>query len=175
MMQKRCPYIFVTVFALGACGDGKKHMNPDGMMPMPDGMPDGPVMAMQMIDEQGGTVETPGGEVTLTIPPNSVDSDTMITIAVSSDPPPAGAQGPVYEFGPAGLVFAHPVKIALAMPEGVTSGDVYWSKPGGQTGYDDIGGTVTGSKIEAEIVHFSSGYVGPMQSTRTVTGSQMIA
>lgn len=167
----------VAATAVAACGDD----DPGGGDP--DGGSDGAVldaapatdagpMVAEEVDEEGGTVELEG-ELTLEIPPGAVDGATMITVAVSSEPPPEDAAGPVYEFGPEGLVFAHPVTITLALPDGVSDGDVYWSRADGSGGYDNVGGEVDGDVISTQVVHFSSGYVGAAEDSRTVTGSQV--
>lgn len=57
----------------------------------------------------------------------------------------------------------------------MTAADLYWSKPGGATGFDDVGGRVQGGVLIADVVHFSDGYGGPAMTTRTVTGSQVVS
>lgn len=168
--------VVVWLCAFVACGDDGPALSSDAAIldAPPDAPPDPPVMAMMMIDEDGGSVTTPNGEAEITIPPESVDGDTMITIAASTAPPPAGALGPVYQFGPAGLVFARPVTISLALPAGLADADIYWSKPAGASGYDNVGGTIEGGKVTTQIVHFSEGFVGAAQTARTVTGSQKV-
>lgn len=133
---------------------------------------DAATTASMMIGPAGGTLELPG-EVTLEFPPGTVDADTMITVSTSTTAAPQGALTPLYEFEPDGMVFAHPVVITLALPGGVTDADVYWSRLGG-TGHDNVGGVVDGSIIRAEVVHFSTGYAGPGETSRTVTGSQVV-
>ena len=118
----------------------------------------------------GGTVATPSG-ASLTIPEGALDHATTITVTTTTQAPPTGigAVSPVYKFAPEGLVFAKPVTVTLPMPAGVTTGSVYWSRLNG-TGFDAIGGTVTGSTITARTVHFSLAVIGSASGTRVVTG-----
>lgn len=162
----------VLVMMLVGCGGGDHTPSPDAPMGTPDTAM--PVMAAQMIGPMGGTLDVPG-VVTLDVPAGALGVDTMITVAASTMTAPSGAVTPVYTFGPSGLVFAHPVMVTLELPPGTLDGDLYWSKPSGQTGFDDVGGIVENGQLEAEIVHFSDGYVGPAETTRTVTGSQVVA
>src|SRR5690349_18474869 len=90
--------------------------------------PDAGAIAMKEIGIEGGKVEL--GGVVLDIPAGSVGGPTTITIEVSSQSAPGGAFGPLYEFGPPGLVFGHPVEVSLPLPASVSGADVYWSKPG---------------------------------------------
>lgn len=157
----------VLVAVLVACGDdGVQQELP------PDGQPDAPpaVMVMGMVGAEGGTVGEPGGPQ-IDVPPGAVDGDTMITVTSSSEAAPSGAVTPVYRFEPEGIVFAVPIKVRLPVPDGVTDASMYWTKLAAPSEFERIGGHVTGSTIEAEVVHFSGGYAGPATGTRTLTGS----
>ena len=119
----------------------------------------------------GGTITTPNGLV-LDIPFGALDTATTLTVITTDMAPPTGvgAVSPVYEFLPDGLVFATPIKVSLPLPTGVTAGAVYWSKLGAP-GFDPIGGTIVGTKIVAETVHFSLAVIGSPSGTRTVIGA----
>jgi hypothetical protein len=93
------------------------------------------------------------------VPPEALTADQMITVTSSSDPPPPGylAFTPVYRFGPDGLVFTRPVAVFFELPAGVDNPVVVWSLPD-RAGYQVIGGVVEGSRIRAEVTHFSDGF-----------------
>ena len=120
------------------------------------------------VGQGGGTVEADGAA--LDIPAGALPEDTAITVAVSDDPPPAGAVSPLYVFGPDGLQFQEPVTVRLPVPAGATGVSVYWSKLDG-AGFDRLGGTIVGDHIEAQVTHFSEGYVAATSGNRTVTVS----
>ena len=125
----------------------------------------------------GGTLDTDGG-VVLDIPAGAVDSNTTITVTENAAPAPTGypAQSSLYAFGPDGTVFAHPIDVELPLPAGVSNAAIYWSRvvEDGGTIYDNIGGTVANGKVSAQVVHFSSGFVGDPATSRTVSGSQVV-
>jgi hypothetical protein len=148
---------------LAACGLGVLF---GGCTPQEAASPDGPPAAVMVSVEVGaeGSMVELGTEVTLEIPAGAVDRATTITISSASNVELADALGVVYHFEPAGLVFAEPVAITLALPPGVTAGDVYWSRPNGEEGFDNVGGTIAGGFVVAEITHFSYGYVGPRRA-----------
>jgi hypothetical protein len=156
----------LAVASMAGCGDDLPALDDDSE-PALD------TTVTETIGAEGGTVVLEG-QVTLDIPPGAVDGDTAITVSVSDRAAPDGAIGPVYEFAPEGLVFAHPVRVSLTLPDGVEDGDVYWSRAAGRVGYDNVGGDVSDDVVEAEIVHFSTAYVGPATTTRTVTGIQVV-
>jgi hypothetical protein len=109
----------------------------------------------------GGTVTT-GSGVSVAAPAGAVQTATTITVTqVVGSPPPeaANAVSPVYEFGPAGLVFAQPLMVSFPIPPGITDPVVYWSNANG-IGYAALPGTIVGNTIQVAVSHFSSGFVG---------------
>lgn len=108
--------------------------------------------------QAGGTVTLPDNSARLDIPAGAVSSTTMITVSTSDAAAPSGVMvdGQILKFEPDGLVFSKPVTVTFAI-KSATHPTVYWSNASG--GYDSIGGTVTGSSIAAQVMHFSSGFV----------------
>ena len=100
--------------------------------------------------ENGGSVPSPDGLLTLTIPPNALDEDTYIDIGVvaPSDYPDelAGMQlaGKVYSLEPDGLQLNSPATVEIEMTEGELDSDVANGE------YRVVGGAVmsTGGMIE---------------------------
>lgn len=93
-----------------------------GQSTAPSGATASGVMASKTIDEQGGTLESPDGNLMLTIPRETLANPIEVSIQVSFDPP-AGAIGTVYELGPDGTVFSQPVMVefradSIAKPPG---------------------------------------------------------
>ena len=76
---------------------------------------------------------------------------------------------PVYEFDPTGTLFARPVTITLPVPGGASAACIYFSRLD-NTGFDPIGGTLSGTSISSQTAHLGLAYVGPQCATRTVTG-----
>jgi hypothetical protein len=101
----------------------------------------------------------------LSIPPNALSSQQMITITSTTDPAPAGFDNssPIYQFDPAGLIFATPATVSIAFA-GDAHVTLYWSQSEG-TGFDDLSGTVAGGRVDAPVVHFSRGFAGPIVSS----------
>jgi len=119
----------------------------------------------------GGTITTNDG-LTVAIPPGALDGTTTISVTTTDVAPPSGigAVSPVYEFEPDGMVFASPIQVTLPLPAGVTSASVYWSQLAPGTGFDSLGGTINGSTITVDTVHFSYAVIGDPSNDRTVTG-----
>jgi hypothetical protein len=122
--------------------------------------------ACALIGTDGGRVTLDSGP-TLDIPPGALLGDTEITISTSPSPAPAGALTPRFTFGPAGTVFDVPVAITLPVPAGTAGASLYWSKVGG-AGFDNLGGTITGTSLRASVVHFSDGFVAPDAGNRVI-------
>lgn len=143
-----------------ACGK-KKHK------------PAEPVTVTQTVGPSGGTVTTPDG-ASIDIPAGALDSNTQISITETHAAPPGvtNALSDAYVFAPEGIVFAHPVHLTLPLPSSVSAGSVFWSRLGA-AGFDNLGGAVATGKVTADIVHFSIGYVGVADGTRTVIGSDV--
>jgi hypothetical protein len=111
------------------------------------------------IGSSGGLVK--GDGVELDIPAGALSNDQTITVAATSDSAPDGvsALSPIYRFSPDGLVFAKPVVIKIAFSGDATGARVFWTKASSAS-FEDVGGSVSGSEVSAQIMHFSSGFVG---------------
>lgn len=124
--------------------------------------PPGELVSVASIGPEGGTLSLSNGPA-LEIGTGVLASATTLTVGVTSTtaPMPSDAQpvGPVYEFGPSGLVFSDPVTVTFPVPPGTTNPAVFWTTPDG-TAFESIGGVVSGSTIEAQVTHFSEGFVG---------------
>lgn len=125
-------------------------------------------IALDQIGTAGGTIGSASG-ASLEIPFGALDSPTPISITETTEPPPAGAISPVYEFDPTGTLFARPVTVTLPVPGGTSAACIYFSRLD-NSGYDAIGGTIAAAAISAQTAHLGRAYVGPQCSTRTVTG-----
>jgi hypothetical protein len=114
-------------------------------------------------------IALPDGTARLAVPAGAVTSETTITVTMTNAAAPPGvtADGAVFKFEPDGLVFAKPVAVTLAFRSSVHP-TVYWSNAVG--GYDQIGGSVEGSAITAEVMHFSSGFVGELATDSGTDG-----
>jgi hypothetical protein len=82
--------------------------------PIPDASVD---TAQALIGAGGGTLSTPDGFATLTVPRGAVDHDVMFTVGPTAPPLP-GAVGRAFEIGPAGTQFAAPATVSLRYTAG---------------------------------------------------------
>ena len=73
----------------------------------------GQPVTMQLIGDPtlGGTATSPNGRLKVQVPPGALSAPLTITIA--TDPAVVGTVGPVYEIGPTGTQFMHPVTLSL--------------------------------------------------------------
>jgi hypothetical protein len=119
----------------------------------------------QMVDTSGGMVSQSG--VMLQVPADAVAAPTTITIAPTTNVPSGYAlASDVYQFGPSGTQFSQPVTVTIPLTTVTPGVHVFWSNASG--GFDDIGGTITGSSITATVTHFSVGFCAlPSGSTGT--------
>lgn len=145
-MTRAC--LLLTSFVI-ACGGGGGASSPDAPA------------APTTIGASGGTVTGDGAR--LDVPAGALDHDVAITIRKSSTTVP-GAVSAVYDFEPAGLVFAQPATVTLPITSATGDLRVYWSQTSG-TGYDALATTVAASTASAPVVHFSTGYVAPAASS----------
>lgn len=106
----------------------------------------------------GGTVELEGAR--LEIPAGALSTTERITLTSTTEAAPAGLtnQSPIYSFVPAGLQFEVPAEITISFVGDAANAKLLWSEDG--VFYTDLGGTVAGDAIIAEIEHFSRGFVG---------------
>jgi hypothetical protein len=146
---------------VAACGGSKGASEPAGPPPR--------VLASDVVGPAGGTVVVPDG-ASLDIPPGALD--TLTTVHVTEVQATSTGKTGVYGFEPDGTVFAKPVTVRLPAPAGTTQAFVWWVQPGG--GFEPVGGAVAAGFVEAQVSHFSGGYVGDATPTRTVSGSRMI-
>jgi hypothetical protein len=107
----------------------------------------------QTIGASGGTVSKSG--VTLTIPAGALSADTAITVATTTAPPGYTLASAAYVFGPAGTIFAKPVTVSIPLAA-VEEARLFWSNTSG--GFDDLGGTVSGTTLTGKVMHFSIGF-----------------
>jgi hypothetical protein len=102
-------------------------------LPLPDG-PTGAVTSEVIRTDESGTVEDPYG-AKIDVPEGAVprnlagqegemlftmERGTPTDFGVGSVPPPSGmsSEGDVYEMGPSGFTFNHPVRVTLPLPPG---------------------------------------------------------
>jgi hypothetical protein len=115
----------------------------------------------KMVDTSGGTVTLNGA--TLVIPPGALSAPTDISIRDTGVDPPSTytPYSHVFEFGPEGTSFAQPITVTLPFKGDTKLATLFWSKPSSlqTTGYDWIGGTVSGTTVSSHVSHFSKGFV----------------
>ena len=165
--------LFVGLVLIAACG----HSNPAMPDASPvdaaaDASPDA-ATASTVIGPTGGTVSFAVG-TQRRFPDQRgrfEHQDDHYVVGRLGRPDPTAAT-PLFEFGPSGAVYAHPVTVHIPIPPGVTSPQVFWSNSD-HTGYEPIAGTVIDNEIVATVVHFSDGYVAPSTSPRTVEGTDL--
>ena len=121
-----------------------------------------PPAVAQTIGPDGGVIVVDGA--TVTFPPNALAVPTSITITPSDDAPPAGyvALSRVYHCGPSGTTFAQGVTMAMTFHGDPTGARVFWNS-GANPAFKDLGGVAQGSVMTAQVLHFSSGFVGKME------------
>jgi len=126
-----------------------------------------PTSVTETVDSSGGKVFHPRG-ATLDIPEGALREQTEITIEkVESDADEVEdleKLGPVFRFLPEGLLFEAKVKVKLVYDsESRNQGDAiaYWTGVGDETTWEAIGGKTAGKNLwQAEITHFSMGFIG---------------
>jgi hypothetical protein len=108
----------------------------------------------------GGSITLAGAE--LTIPPGALSAPTQITITETTDVGPAGytRYSPVYRFEPDGTSFSQPLTIRLPYTGDAGVATLFWSRPASQGGgWERVGGVVSGGYVEAQVDHFSTGFI----------------
>ena len=105
-----------------------------------------PGTANEVIGPAGGTLSTSEG-TTLVVPPDALDENENITIALNPSAPPLTQATPLtaaHVFGPEGLTFATPVCMTLAyepqlLPDGATGQSVFlYSAPYDSSVYEPM-------------------------------------
>jgi len=158
-------WMALVVATLVGCGDDHP-VNPDAPIDSPDG-PAGETVT-EMVGPSGGMVELPG--LQLMIPPGALTSDQTIAITKTAAPAPSGytAASAIYHLAPEGLVFTQNVTVTLELASVASHTRVFWSKIGGP-GFDDRGGTISGSSITAANTHFSDVFAGLLPVELAIT------
>jgi hypothetical protein len=108
----------------------------------------------QVVGTMGATVNQDG--VTLAIPANALASDIPITVSVTEPPTGYSLLSKAYQFGPSGTTFLQPVAVTIPLTSAEPDAHLFWSNASG--GFDDIGGTVNGLSVTANVTHFSIGF-----------------
>jgi hypothetical protein len=113
------------------------------------------------IGADGGTLTAYG--VSVDVPPGALATPVALSVAPSSEAPPAGYAlvSSFYRFAPEGTAFAVPVAVHFQtdVTEATAPGaSVHWSLADG--GYEAIATTWSGSTASAQVTHFSAGFVG---------------
>lgn len=116
--------------------------------------------ASATIGAEGGTLQAPG--IVLVVPPGALSQE--VELSVEKVPAPQverlTAVSPVFRFGPSGLQFDSPVTVTFDFQAaGSSVPKLYWSKPGDEAAFDEVGGTVEGSRLHGQVSHFSVGFV----------------
>lgn len=143
----------IAAFAFPGCGSTGSGSNPATVPSVTIG--------------PGGGVFDDGGGLQVTVPPGALSSNVQIsathtTTAVASG---YGALSNLYDFQPAGITFSKPVTVTLPLPSGAPPNvTIYWSEKNDSSAYDDVNGAVIGSRISAQVTHFSTGFVGTLVS-----------
>jgi hypothetical protein len=110
------------------------------------------------IGPAGGSITNCGAR--LDVPPGALSSVT--TIIVWCDPggdvPSYALRSPLYGFTPSGLAFAAPATVSIDFTGTSAGATIYWSQPSGAD-YAPLLSTVQGSRVIANINHFSTGFV----------------
>jgi hypothetical protein len=124
-----------------------------------------------LLGGDGGTLTLSDG-TQLSVSPGILPAPTTLSIGLAtvSPPLPPGVQpaGPMYSFGPSGIVFPEPVLVTLPIPPGTVNPTVYWTTPDGTT-FEDIGGTVVGNTIQVLVTHFCPATVATYTPPRALT------
>lgn len=137
------PLALAVSLCLFACSSGKPA-------PLIDGS--------AVVSREGGTVSLSNGP-SLQIPAGALFHPITITIENTGRISVAGT--PIFRFGPEGLAFASAVTVIMPPVPSLTAASLYWTQQGSTTEYETREGTITAGGIQAQITHFSSGYVGP--------------
>jgi hypothetical protein len=119
------------------------------------------------VGASGGSIAVAG--LTLTVPAGALATDQAISVARTGAQVPQGYQAlsPVYRFEPEGLVFAQPVSVAVDFAgTAAQTPALFWSVPGGE--YERLEATIAGTRLTAEVTHFSTGFAGVRPAGPTI-------
>lgn len=100
----------------------------------------------QLIGPQGGSISQNGA--TLVIPAGALPCDKAFAIEEGTSPPLNGVVSDIFLFGP-DFTFDTPVTITIPMRDAEADAHVFWIPS--TNGLVDLGGTVSGSSITAQV------------------------
>ena len=117
-----------------------------------------------IISTSGGSITTPSGDTTLTVPAGALDSETTITIGLCSRETPPGNLVGVYEFSPDGQTFSFPVTISIkydpdSIPASMDPSDLRLAYLSGNGTWEIIPGSTVDTInhiISGQTSHFST-------------------
>ena len=115
------------------------------------------------IDEDGDSLTL--GAASLEIPPAALREATEITMRQAPEdehPPGYDVRGGLFEFGPKGAVFEHPVRVSV--PYDGESGTVLWWSTLNGAGFEPVASEVQGDRLVGWVEHFSFGFAGRADS-----------
>jgi hypothetical protein len=147
-MQRRRVCLLFTSFTFLACDLADE---PTGPKPDPK---DDTVVEVE-VGPAGGVVEA--GALRLDIPADALAEATDISVRISDAAPAADHLSPTWIFEPAGLEFAQPVYVEIALDSDAT-GTLMWSVPGTDDVYEPVGLAAAGL-AGGYTTHFSNAYV----------------
>lgn len=107
------------------------------------------------VGPEGGVVEA--GAVRLDIPADALAEATTISVRVSDEAPAAEHLSPTWIFEPAGLTFAQPVYVEIAL-DSTETGTLMWSVPGDEGTFEPVGLAAAGL-AGGYTTHFSQAHV----------------
>ena len=84
----------------------------------------------------------------------------QVRVDAAAPTPPVDAASSIFSFSPAGTSFAAPVTVSFPLPAAVTNPEIYWTSSPNPPVYETVASRVVGDRIEADISHFSHGFVG---------------
>lgn len=122
-----------------------------------------PLKASETLGPSGGVIEVLG--LALEVPAGALPDDVEITVentATFQRWNDTLSYTHLYRFEPDGLSFAAPVSVTLKLPASVDGegASVYWSLPGDDESFEELGGTFEGETLTAQVTHFSRGFGG---------------
>lgn len=112
------------------------------------------------IGPNGDSIAVSGA--TVTVPKGALTTATDITISTNNgEGTPAGyiALSSIFHGDPSGTTFAQPVTMKIPFNDDGKGSTMFWSSAA-DPDFSDVGGTVAGGVMTANVSHFSSGFVG---------------
>jgi hypothetical protein len=118
-----------------------------------------PKSVTQTVGASGAVLELDGA--TVTFPANAVARDTEVTIEATDESPPSGFESlsPIFACSPSGLTFDPKVVMEMEFVDDGKGATMLWSS-GDDPAFVDVGGTIDGNVMRAQVAHFSRGFVG---------------